>query len=92
MPARIPLLAAVALVAGAFLGSPAEGRQDKDLNNPKKWPVVLKGDHYQLWASTSEKDAEEILRFMELVFSTYTQLLDLPRPPVSSPCWGWRAA
>jgi len=56
--------------------------QDKDLTNPKKWPVVLKGEHYQLWSTASEKEAAELLRFMELVFATYTQLLDLPRPPV----------
>jgi hypothetical protein len=77
MPSRL-LLTALLLAAPIL----AEGRQDKDLNNPKKWPVVLKGEHYQLWSSAPEKDSEEILRFMELVFSTYTQLLDLPRPPV----------
>lgn len=79
---RISLLALFVVVPGVLLPFPAYGRQDKDLNNPKKWPVVLKGEHYQLWASTSEKEAEEILHFMELVFTTYTQLLDLPRPPV----------
>jgi len=73
---RILLLALFILVPAA-----AYGRQDKDLNNSKKWPVVLKWEHYQLWASTPEKDAQEILRFMELVYTTYTQLLDLPRPP-----------
>jgi len=66
---------------GSGLALSADGDQDKDLNNPKKWPVVLKGEHYQLWSSASQKDAEEMLRFMELVFVTYTQLLDLPRPP-----------
>ena len=75
MPARILLLALFVVFPAA-----AHGLQDKDLNNPKKWPVVLKGEHYQLWASAPEKDAQEILRFMELVFATYTQLLDLPRP------------
>src|SRR5262249_8819239 len=55
--------------------------QDKDLNNSKKWPVVLKGEHYQLWSSAPEKEAQDLLKFMELVFATYTQLLDLPRPP-----------
>lgn len=71
------------LTAGAFSFPPAaESLQDKDLNNSKKWPVVLKGDHYQLWSSASEKEALEVLKFMELVFTTYTQLLDLPRPPV----------
>ena len=60
----------------------AVAAQDKDLNNPKKWPVVLKGEHYQLWSSAPEKESAEMLKFMELVFTTYTQLLDLPRPPV----------
>jgi hypothetical protein len=60
----------------------AQATQDKDLTNPKKWPVVLKGEHYQLWSSAPEKESAELLRFMELVFTTYTQLLDLPRPPV----------
>jgi len=82
MNSRMLVLALFVLIPGVLRGPAADAQQDKDLNNPKKWPVVLKGDHYQLWASTSEKDAEEILRFMELVFSTYTQLLDLPRPPV----------
>lgn len=82
MPSR-SLSAAWLLLATVLVSSaPADARQDKDLNNPKKWPVVLKGDHYQLWSSASEKDAQDILRFMELVFTTYTQLLDLPRPPV----------
>jgi len=74
MSHRIVLLALLALPS-------ATEAQDKDLNNSKKWPVVLKGEHYQLWSSAPEKDAEEMLRFMELVFVTYTQLLDLPRPP-----------
>ena len=82
MSTRILLPVLVLLGSGVFLPFPADGRQDKDLNNPKKWPVVLKGEHYQLWSSAPEKDALEILKFMELVFSTYTQLLDLPRPPV----------
>jgi len=71
-----------ALALLLFLTTVATADQDKDLNNPKKWPIVLKGDHYQLWSSAAEKDSQEILKFMELVFTTYTQLLDLPRPPV----------
>ena len=67
------------LFLGLALG--AEATQDKDLTNPKKWPVVLKGEHYQIWSTATPKEAEEMLRFMELVFTTYTQLLDLPRPP-----------
>lgn len=70
---RATLFLCLTLSAGAT--------QDKDLTNPKKWPVVLKGEHYQLWSTAPQKDAEEMLRFMELVFTTYTQLLDLPRPP-----------
>jgi hypothetical protein len=76
-------IAVMGLMAGAFSFPPAaESLQDKDLNNSKKWPVVLKGEHYQLWSSAPEKEAQEVLKFMELVFTTYTQLLDLPRPPV----------
>jgi hypothetical protein len=82
MPSWSPSAAWLLLVAVLLPSVPAEGNQDKDLNNPKKWPVVLKGEHYQLWSSAPEKEAQEILRFMELVFTTYTQLLDLPRPPV----------
>jgi hypothetical protein len=67
------------LFLGLALG--ADATQDKDLTNPKKWPVVLKGEHYQIWSTATPKEAEEMLRFMELVFTTYTQLLDLPRPP-----------
>jgi hypothetical protein len=76
MARRVALLVILMTVAMS-----AQGRQDKDLANPKKWPVVLKGDHYQVWSSATEKDAQDMLRFMELVFATYTQLLDLPRPP-----------
>lgn len=82
MPSRALHLTLCLLFAGLCLSSPASARQDKDLNNPKKWPVVLKGDHYQLWSSAPEKESQELLAFMELVYATYTQLLDLPRPPV----------
>jgi hypothetical protein len=82
MSIRILVSALVLLGSGVLLPFPAGANQDKDLNNSRKWPVVLKGEHYQLWSSASEKEAQEILKFMELVFATYTQLLDLPRPPV----------
>jgi hypothetical protein len=72
---------AVLLVAVISAGAPAHSLQDKDLTNPKKWPVVLKGEHYQIWSSASEKEARELLQFMEIVFTTYTTLLDLPHPP-----------
>lgn len=74
------VIAVIALLTGTL--SPLLANQDKDLNNPKKWPVVLKGEHYQVWSTASEKEAQEMQRFMELVYSTYTTLLDLPHPPV----------
>ena len=80
MPRILRAILIPCLCVGIPLGAVAA--QDKDLNNPKKWPVVLKGEHYQLWSSAPEKDSAEMLKFMELVFTTYTQLLDLPRPPV----------
>lgn len=53
----------------------------QDLDNKKQWPVVLRSAHYEIRSTCTREQAQKLIDHMEIVFTTYTKLFGLARPP-----------